>query len=240
MEESLRGYVGSPLADSSAPCVTPVPQAALDAVDYYRKSRSEMLALLPPEPKRLIDIGCGEGFFGEAVKARFPGCETWGVEPVVAAAKMAATRNDRILNAPLDGVSELPDGYFDVVTMNDVLEHIAWPEPALAAAKRVLKPDGRLVISLPNVQYLPNVLDLVQHNDWEYQDYGVLDRTHFRFYTSKSATRMLERNGFKVEQVTGLNPMRPKWYFRVVFAMAPKYFYWMPFLQFAVVAKPLK
>ena len=207
---------------------------------YYRKNREEMLAFLPPNPKRLVDIGCAEGFFGEAVKARFPDCEVWGVEPVAAVAQVAATRYDRVINAPLDNAKELPDAYFDVVTMNDVLEHIPWPESALATAHRILKPGGNLVLSLPNVQFLLNVLDLVKRNDWEYKDCGILDRTHFRFYTTKSAVRLLEQNRFQIERVVGINPMRPRWFYRVIFAMAPKYFYWMPFFQFAIVARPAR
>lgn len=198
-----------------------------------------MLGFLPPAPQRLVDIGCAEGLFGAAVKSRFPGCEVWGVEPVSAAAEIAATRYERVLNARLDAVSELPDEYFDVVVMNDVLEHMAWPEPALALAKRIMKPQGTLILSLPNVQFLLNVLDLVKRNDWEYRDSGILDRTHFRFYTTRSAKRLLEQNGFQVEQIVGINPMRPKWYYRVIFAMAPKFFYWMPFFQFAMVARPM-
>ncbi len=240
MEESLRGYVGSPLTDSSAPCVTPVPQAALDAVDYYRKSRSEMLAFLPPQPARLIDIGCGEGFFGEAVKARFPGCETWGVEPVAAAAQSAATRNDHVVHAPLENAPDLPAGHFDAVTMNDVLEHLTWPEPALAMARRILKPDGKLVLSLPNIAHYRVVHDLVFKNDWEYGDYGILDRTHFRFYTTKSATRLLQQNGFTMERVAGINAAPVEWYYRLLFAASPKVFGWMRFPQFAVVARPIQ
>ena len=205
---------------------------------YYTSNREEMLAFLPPQPKRLADIGCGEGMFGAAVKARFPGCEVWGVEPTEAGAA-AATRYDRVINAPLDNAAELPDHYFDVVTMNDVLEHIPWPEPALAAAHRILKPDGMLVLSLPNVQFLVNVINLVKRNEWEYTDNGILDRTHFRFYTTKSAKRLMEHNRFRVELIVGINPMRPKWYYRVMIALAPKYFYWMRFFQFAVVARPV-
>lgn len=205
---------------------------------YYKSNRAEMLVFLPPQPKRLVDIGCGEGMFGAAVKARFPACEVWGVEPTEAAAA-AATRYDRVINAPLDGATDLPERYFDVVTMNDVLEHIPWPEPALAAARRILRPEGRLVLSLPNVQFLVNVLNLVKRNEWEYTDNGILDRTHFRFYTTKSARRLLEQNGFQVERIVGINPMRPKWYYRVAMALAPKYFYWMRFFQFAVVARPV-
>ncbi len=206
--------------------------------EYYRNERPEMLQFLPPNPRRLIDVGCGDGFFGAAVKARYPECETWGVELVADAARKAASQNDRVIRTPFENAHELPEAYFDVVTMNDVLEHMPWPEPALAMAKRILRPEGRLVLSLPNVQYLLNVLDLVKRNEWEYQDWGILDRTHFRFYTTKSATRLLERNGFQVETVTGINAMRPKWYYRMVFRLAPQYFRWMPYFQFAVVARP--
>ena len=209
------------------------------SAEYYKQSRPEMLPFLPPNLGRLIDIGCGEGLFGEAVKAMFPACETWGIEPVAEAAEKAAQRNDRIISMSFDDTPDLPTAYFDVVTMNDVLEHLAWPEPALAVAKRILRPGGKLILSLPNVQFLLNVLDLVKRNDWEYRDDGILDRTHFRFYTTKSAARLLKENGFYVEQIAGINPIRPKWYYRLLFAIAPRYFYWMPFFQFAVVARSI-
>ncbi len=198
-----------------------------------------MLAFLPPNPRQIIDVGCGEGYFGEAVKARFPECETWGVEPVAQAAKRAAGRNDHVINTTLTDATGLPDRFFDAVTMNDVLEHLAWPEPTLAVGRRILKPDGNLILSLPNIAHYQIIRDLALRNEWEYGDNGILDRTHFRFYTAKSATRMLEQNGFKVEKVAGLNPTPSKWYYRFIFAMAPKYFHWMPFTQFAVVARPV-
>ena len=206
--------------------------------EYYSNNRAEMLQFLPPNPRRLIDVGCGEGLFGTAVKARYPECETWGVELMADAAQRAVPRYDRVVQTQFESAGELPEAYFDVVTMNDVLEHMPWPEPALAKVRRILQPDGRLVLSLPNVQFLLNVLDLVKHNEWEYQDSGILDRTHFRFYTTKSAARLLERNGFQVEAIVGINAMRPKWYYRVAFWLAPRYFRWMPYFQFALVARP--
>lgn len=210
-----------------------------NSANYYESDRSEMIAFLPSDPGRLLDVGCGEGLFGQAVKKRFPRCETWGVELVTKAAEKAASRNDRVINVPLEQ-SDIPAEYFDVVTMNDVLEHIAWPASTLAEVKRVLKPDGALVISLPNVQFLLNVLNLVLRNDWQYQDSGILDHTHMRFYTTKSASRLVEDAGFRVEKIVGINPMRPKWYYRVLFALAPRYFRWMPFYQFAIVARSVK
>lgn len=242
----LWGFALKKTASDDADMVAWSPRAVslIEATDaplndeYYKNDRGEMIPFLPENPARLLDIGCGEGLFGAAVKKRYPGCETWGIEPVQEAAGRAATRNDHILHMPLENADELPAAHFDVVTMNDVLEHMVWPEPALRTAKRVLKPGGRLVLSLPNVQFLLNVLNLVLRNDWRYEDSGILDRTHMRFYTTKSAARLLESAGFEVEKITGINAMRPKWYYRVLFALAPRYFCWMQFFQFAIVARP--
>src|SRR3974390_2576139 len=92
-----------------------------DQDKYFRQCRQEMLRFIPSTVKRLIDIGCGEGRFGEAIKVRFPFCETWGVEPVEAAGAEAARRNDRVISKSLDdAAADIPSEYFDVVTMNDV------------------------------------------------------------------------------------------------------------------------
>lgn len=206
--------------------------------EYYRQSRPEMLAFVPPDTRRLLDIGCSEGRFGAAVKAMIPECETWGVEPMQAAAAQAATRNDRILSAPLEQLGDLPTGYFDLVTMNDVLEHLTYSEPALAIARRVLRPGGRLLLSLPNVRYFLNVRDLVFKKNWRYQDFGILDRTHMRFFTQRSAVELVTKNGFAVEKVVGINPSPLRFHYRALFASAPSFFADMRYPQFALVAQP--
>jgi SAM-dependent methyltransferase len=208
---------------------------ALDQ-SYYRQSRSEMVAFFPPTVERAIDIGCGEGYFGQAVKSRFPSCETWGVEPVASAAIQAVRRNDYVVLGSLEQLDHLPAHHFDVVTMNDVLEHFPYSEPALQAAKRLLRPRGLLILSIPNVRYYLNVRDLVFRNDWRYMNYGILDRTHMRFFTTKSASELLSENGFNVLRINGLNEPKLKLHYRLLFSIAPKFFEWMRYPQFAIVA----
>lgn len=205
---------------------------------YYSQARPEMLRFIPPSTTRLLDIGCSEGRFGEEVRKLLPGCETWGVEADAKAAAEAATRNDRVFHGLIGEVEGIPDAFFDIVTMNDVLEHIPYSEPVLEIVRRLLKPGGRLVLSLPNVRYYLNVRDLVFRKDWEYQDYGILDRTHFRFFTQKSAARLLDQNGFRVIEQAGLNPPRLKPHYRALFALAPGLFEGMRYPQFALVAEP--
>ena len=205
---------------------------------YFSQSRPEMLQFVPASTRRLLDIGCSEGRFGEAVKRAYPECETWGVEADAKAAAEAKTRNDHVLHGLIGEVEGVPEGYFDVVSMNDVLEHIPYSEPVLEIVRRLLRPGGRLVLSLPNVRYYLNVRDLVFRQDWEYQDYGILDRTHLRFFTQKSAERLLSENGFRVVQQAGLNPPNLKLHYRALFALSPGLFDGMRYPQFGLVAEP--
>jgi hypothetical protein len=92
------------------------------------------------------------------------------------------------------------------------------PEDLLAEAKKVLAKDGKIVVSVPNVANITVRLALL-FGRWEYTERGILDRTHFRFFTRKSARRFLEENGCKildvrttvmpVELVLGLSPTNP-------------------------------
>ncbi len=79
----------------------------------------------------------------------------------------------------------------------DVLEHLPDPERALAAARRLLRPGGRLFVSVPNVANLTVRLSLL-FGRFEYGDRGIMDRTHLRFFTRKSALRMVRGAGFEV------------------------------------------
>lgn len=207
--------------------------------EYYAQARPEMLEFIPTGTRRLLDIGCGQGRFGEAVKRKLPACETWGIEPVAEAATAAAGRNDRIINGTVEAINDLPKGHFDVITMNDVLEHIDYSEPVLATVKTLLRPGGRLVLSLPNVRFYLHLRDLIFHKDWEYKDFGILDRTHLRFFTQKSATRLLMESGYRVDTCKGINTHRLKFHYGALFALAPQFFEDMRYRQMALVALPV-
>jgi 2-polyprenyl-3-methyl-5-hydroxy-6-metoxy-1,4-benzoquinol methylase len=205
--------------------------------EYYGQGRPEMLQFIPESTKTLIDIGCGEGRFGAAVKRTLPQCEVWGVEPVTAAATIAAQHSDKIVSQKIEEIGDLPSEYFDIVIMNDVLEHLTYSEPALSIVKRLLKPSGQFIMSLPNVRYYTNVRDLLFKGDWQYEDFGIRDRTHFRFFTKKSATRLLSENGFEVTKIVGLNAPRLKLHYRALFGIAPSSFSDMVFPQHAFVSR---
>ena len=167
---------------------------------YYSGMRQDVFALVPPNIHRVLEIGCGSGRFRENSPSEI---EYWGVEPVSMAAQEAKGLT-RILVGTLEEVApSLPDGYFDLVVCNDVIEHIVDTHKVLATIRTKMTATGWLVGSLPNVRSVWVLLELIFRRDWRYRESGVLDNTHVRFFTFKSARRMLSEGGFNIEVFKG-------------------------------------
>jgi hypothetical protein len=90
----------------------------------------------------------------------------------------------------------------------DVLEHLRDPEGLLRRLRSILKPSGRLLCTGPNVAYWAMRKELLLGR-WDYQDTGIMDRTHLRFYTAKSWRRLLETGGYRVESLQPAEAMIP-------------------------------
>lgn len=104
---------------------------------------------------------------------------------------------DRAIIADLERLIGLPRPA-DVIVMADVLEHLAKPEALLGLAAEALDRGGAIVVSIPNIANLASRLGLL-FGRFEYQDRGILDRTHLRFYTLSSARRLIRDAGFQIE-----------------------------------------
>lgn len=160
-------------------------------------SHSRILSLLPAQGsgRRVLDVGCGPGYLLTALTAR--GFQVIGVDH---AAPEALPQSAGFVAADLNG--ELPslEGSFDFILLADVLEHLQHPERAVAWTLRYLKPEGRLVISVPNVAHLYVRWKLLW-GAFEYQDRGILDRTHLRFFTRKSLDEFLDDCGLLCQEM---------------------------------------
>lgn len=166
---------------------------------YYGNARPEVAGLVPSDSRTILDIGCSAGALGKTLKER-QFCHVTGIELLPEIAAKAVEVLDHVLTGDvLQALPFLPDAHFDAIIMADVLEHIADTDTLLQLAYRKLTPDGKLVLSLPNVRHWSVLKGLLQGN-WEYQEEGILDRTHLRFFTMGSAKATLMRNGFKIEQ----------------------------------------
>jgi SAM-dependent methyltransferase len=174
----------------------------------YDFDRAELLPFLPDSSRSLLDVGCGSGAFGRLLRSRRPGMELWAVEPDQASAQAARDGFDHVLVGRFPD-ARLPRSRFDVIVCADVLEHMASPETALEAALSTVTPAGVMVASIPNVRHWRAVLwPLLRHGTWTYSERGILDRTHLRFFTRRSACDLFTGHGWAVESVTSINMIR--------------------------------
>ena len=176
---------------------------AMSSDQYYQFARSEMLAFLPDNYSKVLEVGCGAGSF---IKSFDKSAEYWGVEQDSVAAEMAAKHMSKVLVGSYQTVCEkIPDSYFDLIICNDVIEHIEHYDKFLQDIKSKLSNDGALMVSIPNVRFLPNLFELLVLKDWRYRNAGILDKTHLRFFTRKSLCRTLEELGWRIETIQGIN-----------------------------------
>ena len=211
--------------------------------DYFSCERPELLSLFPLQARRVLDVGCGSGVFGQTLKHKF-GCEVWGVEPDLKSCEKAATQLDRTVHGCFDENIVLPAGYFDCIFFNDVLEHMVDPALALRLAEKFLSPTGKIVASIPNIAHFPTVWRLVARGQWEYTERGILDRTHLRFFTRQSIRQLFEEAGYAITSLQGINKFhemqlgdRRLWKIYRVFSWLPhRHLRDMAYLQFGVVA----
>jgi len=160
---------------------------------YYRYPRMDVVELLPDEFTSLLDVGCGSGAFGRVVREKW-GCRVNGVELNPAAAANARLVLDHVFEADIINLSI--EERFDVITVNDVLEHVENPEVLLEKLAGLVTRDGRLVISIPNVGHWSIVEDLLAGH-WDYLPAGLLCIDHLRFFTRRSVVSMMERAGWQ-------------------------------------------
>jgi glycosyltransferase involved in cell wall biosynthesis len=149
-------------------------------------------------PKRILDLGCSHGQFGELL--RLQGHTVIGVD-----------------TEKLDGVAERLDGFveadlnqglpaevgkdFDVVIGADVFEHLMQPEKLMAQLRTVLAPRGVVVASVPNVaHWYPRLR--VALGKFDYERRGIFDAGHLRFFTRHSFERMAKGAGMQVRRTT--------------------------------------
>lgn len=203
---------------------------------YYTDPREEMPGFIPLSCKRILEVGCGEGNFGMLLKER-EGVEVWGVELSEPSAAIAGKRLDRVFPGDFyDNYQYLPEKYFDCLVFNDVLEHFTDPDRVLEMCKEILLPGGYIVSSIPNVRYIRNLYEVLIEKDWEYKAGGILDRTHYRFFTQKSIIRMFNRAGYAIESCTGINPTN-NFLTRLLGIITFGHMSDVRFLEFATVAR---
>lgn len=181
--------------------------------DYYGLVRSEIAPLLPQRlggGGRILDFGCGAGETLRWLRQVYPSAETVGVDANRALEERLQRNADRaIFIEPHD---RLPGnlGAFDLILALDVLEHLADPLAMLRQLVAQLAPGGTVIVSVPNVAHYSVVLPLLLRRKFTYEDAGILDRTHLRFFVEDTALALMNDAGLLVDAgvVNGLQRRR--------------------------------
>jgi len=159
--------------------------------------RNRIFIDLASQGRKVLELGCADGFISRHLQER--GCHVTGVEVDSEAAERARQWCEQVvvynLNRP-DWIEQVGRD-FDTVLCGDVLEHLVNPELALHQIHQVLAPQGRIIICVPNIAHLRVRLKLLS-GKFDYESTGILDVTHLRFFTYKTARALIERAGYKI------------------------------------------
>jgi len=165
---------------------------------YFSQERPELVARLPAALGRVLDVGCGAGGVGRAIRARAD--RLVGIELDPAAASAAQEVYDEVLIGRVEDMIGELTGPFDTILAYDVLEHLADPGAVLRRLRPLAAPQALLHVSLPNARHWTLLRDLVVRGTFGYTDWGHRDRTHLRWLTRSDLVRLLEENGWRVER----------------------------------------
>ena len=171
--------------------------------EYYHQGREEMLKFIKPDVKFVLDVGCSSGGFGKLLKEKLK-CTVWGVEPTESAVE-ALKHLDKVYHDFFHSSLNFDDKKFDAVIFNDVLEHLVDPWEALVFSKSILKKNGYIIASIPNVQCYQVLKNLLLKGEWVYTSSGILDKTHLRFFTAKSIKQLFADTGYDLIEIDGQN-----------------------------------
>ncbi|MBI5057042.1 MAG: glycosyltransferase [Nitrospirae bacterium] len=177
--------------------------------DYYRQERREVEALIPQDTMRVLDVGCGEGNFGKRLLERGVR-EVVGIEVNPDAGINARKNLSSLISGNIEDMElDFDEGYFDCIVLADILEHLKDPLLTLKKLKKYVSASGVIVASIPNIRYW-GIVNMLIEGHWKYGEYGILDKTHLRFFTKKEMEKLFADAGF---QVTDINAnIDPRYY----------------------------
>ncbi|MGD1847181.1 MAG: class I SAM-dependent methyltransferase [Salibacteraceae bacterium] len=159
-------------------------------LDYFRSSRARLLNKYLKGSGRILDIGCGNGIFLDSMTHQGD-YEIYGIELDGESARRAAqVPNIHLQIGPLSW-EDYPENHFDAITLFHVFEHLTEPRETLEIMERILKPDGTLILSFPNIDSW--------QSRWFKGNWFHLDPPrHLFFFTPKDFKREMNGLGFEV------------------------------------------
>lgn len=166
------------------------------------KTQQEIIKIVG-ENKIVLEIGSSTGYMTKVFLDN--GCHVDVVEKNSQVLRKLPKGIRKVFNISIEDekIKLLLSKDYDFIIMADVLEHLADPQKSLKILHKIANKNTKLIISLPNIASWVMRKQLFFKGDFEYQDSGILDRTHLHFYTVSTLPKLLSENGWSVERLIG-------------------------------------
>jgi SAM-dependent methyltransferase len=173
----------------------------MDQTPLHEVCNVNLLECMPPQSKKIVELGCMSGALAREFKKINPDCHYFGIDIEPKYTELAKRYCDRVDSFDI----EVKDDYFfesladaDCWVFGDVLEHLKDPWRFLKKIRGVIPQSGCVVACIPNAQNWSIIAKLCI-GDFRYEDQGLLDRTHLRWFTRQTIAELFRDTGFKVE-----------------------------------------
>lgn len=171
---------------------------------YYANVRSDLINFMGSDLKdlKILEIGAGYGETLNYLKRVGVAKEVVGIELFKDNKNIEKYKD---LDAFFFGDIQTLDtskfeNYFDMIILADVLEHIAEPIPVLNKVKGLLKNEGEIIVSMPNIRHYSSFFKIFVKGNFQYEDSGIFDYTHMRFYCKKNMEALFLKAKFSIKK----------------------------------------
>lgn len=153
---------------------------------------------------KVLEIGCASGYLTRDIKSKE--CLVIGVEKDKTSGENARRSCHKLFIGDIEDIqifNKISKYRFNQIVLADILEHLKDPETMLKRLVKLLKPGGEIIISIPNIAFLTVRLNLLLGR-FDYTDSGIMDKTHLRFFTKASISKLVKNTGLKIVTLEGV------------------------------------
>ena len=169
----------------------------------YTGVNQEIITMIPKDAESVLDVGCARGALLDAIsKSNDKNIFTVGIEVNKKFVSEAKKKIDKVELANFEtyDVAKLRKK-FDVIIFGDVLEHFKKPPEAIKKAKTILKKNGLIIASIPNIRHYHAFVEIFIKGIFPREQRGIFDNTHLRFFTLKNIKNLFRSNGFEITKI---------------------------------------
>lgn len=171
---------------------------------YYNSVRLDLLNFLPKDTKNkcFLEVGAGYGATLSYLKDKKIAKEVIGIDIPVNKGKSKFSNIDKFIYENIENLDLTPyENYFDFIILADVLEHLINPNEVLKKLKPLLNENGKILISIPNFRHKKSIHKVFIKGDFSYEESGLFDYTHLRFFCKKNIINLVVESGFNIEEM---------------------------------------